>query len=128
MTLQGTSVMISVMRKPTGWFALATLLLLGGCVSQPKPLYHWGSYQQQVYEHFRNENTSPQEQIAALEAGLQLARSSGQTPAPGLHAHLGMLYAETGKADQVRQQFESEKSLFPESAVYMDFLLRNYGK
>jgi len=120
--------MIGILHKAAGCFALASLLLLAGCVSQPKPLYHWGSYQQQLYEHFRNENTSPQEQIAALEASLQLARSSGQTPAPGLHAHLGMLYAETGKADQVRQQFESEKSLFPESAAYMDFLLRNYEK
>lgn len=118
--------MNSFTHTSAAWVALTAALMLGGCAQQPKQLYHWGSYQQQVYEHFRNESSSPQEQIAALEAGLQVARSRGETPAPGLHAHLGMLYAETGKADQIRQQFETEKSLFPESAPFMDFLLRNY--
>jgi hypothetical protein len=30
-------------------------LVLTGCASQPKPLYHWGSYQTQVYKHFKGE-------------------------------------------------------------------------
>ncbi|WP_439886412.1 DUF4810 domain-containing protein [Pseudomonas sp. MBLB4123] len=104
---------------------LAAATLLGGCVSQPKPLYHWVGYQEQVYAHFKNDGSGPEQQIAALEASLQEARAQDAVPPPGFHAHLGMLYAEVGKADQVRQQFETEKTLFPESAPYMDFLLRN---
>lgn len=115
------------MKKYGALLALASATLLGGCVSQPKPLYHWAGYQEQVYEHFKHES-GPQQQIAALEASLQEARAHDATPPPGFHAHLGMLYAEIGKADQVRQQFETEKTLFPESAVYMDFLLRNAGR
>ncbi|WP_181296309.1 DUF4810 domain-containing protein [Pseudomonas sp. Q2-TVG4-2] len=111
--------------------ALAALLLaalLTGCTGNRTPqLYHWDGYQQQVYEHFKHE-TGPHEQIAALEASLQKARAVDRSPPPGFHAHLGMLYAEVGKADQVRQQFETEKALFPESATYMDFLMRNVAK
>ncbi|MCJ0976048.1 DUF4810 domain-containing protein [Pseudomonas sp. PS1] len=106
---------------------LATLLLTGCAGNQTPPLYYWDGYQQQVYEHFKHE-TGPQEQIAALEASLQKARSEDRSPPPGFHAHLGMLYAEIGKADQVRQQFETEKNLFPESAAYMDFLMRNVAE
>lgn len=106
---------------------MASLAVLTGCVSQPKTLYHWTGYEEQVYEHFKNDK-SPQEQIAALEASLQQARARDVTPPPGFHAHLGMLYAEVGKADQVRQQFETERTLFPESAPYMDFLMRNFEK
>lgn len=115
--------------KPSALLALlTTAALLGGCVAQPQPLYHWSGYQEQVYAHFTGESSDPAQQIAALEASLQEARSRAQTPAPGFHAHLGMLYAQVGKADQVRQQFETEKALFPESAAYMDFLLRNAAK
>jgi len=110
-----------------GAAALLSLATLAGCASQPKPLYHWNAYQEQVYQRFKNEH-SAQQQIDALEASLQKARAQDATPAPGFHAHLGMLYAEVGKADQVRQQFETEKTLFPESAAYMDFLLRNLEK
>ncbi len=119
--------MIISVTQRRGLLALASATLLAGCVSQPQPLYHWSGYQEQVYEHFKHES-DPQQQIAALEASLQLARAQDRTPAPGFHAHLGMLYAEIGKADQVRQQFETEKTLFPESAPYMDFLLRNFEK
>lgn len=115
--------------KPSALLALlAATALLGGCATQPQPLYYWAGYQEQVYAHFNAEGSDPAQQIAALEAGLQVARSRAQTPPPGFHAHLGMLYAEVGKADQVRQQFETEKALFPESAAYMDFLLRNAAK
>ncbi len=109
---------------------IALLLLsasLTACVSQPKPLYHWGSYQTQVYERFEQQS-DPQAQIAALEESIQEARATGADVPPGFHAHLGLLYAEVGKADQVRQQFETEKTLFPESATYMDFLMRNFAK
>lgn len=59
---------------------------------------------------------------------LQKIRSSGKTPPPGYHAHLGMLYASLGKDDQMVQQFQTEKQLFPESAAYMDFLLKKAKK
>lgn len=107
------------------WASLGlAALILTGCANAPKPLYYWPGYQTQVYSHL-TAATGPEEQIAALEEGLQKARSAGLTPAPGYHAQLGMLYAEIGKPDQVRQQFETEKSLFPESSAYMDFLMRN---
>ncbi len=117
--------------RPNRGAAFAALMcaaLLTGCAANTsKQLYHWEGYQQQVYEHFKNE-TGPQEQIAALEASLQKARAADRLPPPGFHAHLGMLYAQVGKADQVRQEFETEKTLFPESAPYMDFLMRNFEK
>jgi hypothetical protein len=47
---------------------------------------------------------------------------------PGFHAHLGYLYFQTGKLDQARQEFETEKAEFPESAVFMDRLLSNLKK
>ena len=101
--------------------ALVAGAALTGCASAPKTLYGWDGYQPQVYQHFKGE--SPDQQIAAMEKALQTMSAKGQSAPPGFHAHLGMLYSVSGKPDQVVAQFEDEKKLFPESAVYMNFLL-----
>jgi hypothetical protein len=100
----------------------ASALWLSGC-AQPKTLYQWGSYQPEVYEYFKGE--SKEAQVAKLEEDLQKIRSTNGNPPPGYHAQLGMLYGSLGKDDQMVQEFRTEKALFPESATYMDFLLRN---
>jgi len=102
----------------------AGLLLLAGCATNSsQPLYYWGSYQSMLYGHFTKEQ-GPQEQIAALEAGLEKARAKSLPVPPGYHAHLGILYAESEQPDQMLRHFEAEKTLYPESAAYMDFLMR----
>lgn len=104
----------------------AAFLLLVGCASKPQTLYQWEGYQYSVYQYFKGE--SQQEQIIALEKGLEKIRAEGKLPPPGYHAHLGMLYASTGKDDQAILQLETEKKNFPEAAPYMDFLLKKYKK
>lgn len=103
--------------------ALAIVLVQGCSSNRPQPLYQWEGYQPQVYAYLKGEG-SFEEQIAALEKGLQVIRSRGNTPPPGYHAHLGLLYAQIGQGDQVVQQFRSEEALFPESGPYMAFLLK----
>ncbi|MCV2216950.1 DUF4810 domain-containing protein [Thauera sp. Sel9] len=107
----------------------ASLLLLAGCTSSNTyhPLYYWGEYQPALYGHFTKE-LGPQEQLAALEAGLEKARAKSLPVSPGYHAHLGILYAESEQPDQMLQHFEAEKTLYPESAAYMDFLMRKATK
>ncbi|HEM7894664.1 DUF4810 domain-containing protein [Burkholderia cepacia] len=104
--------------------ATAAAMLLAGCAAPTTPpLYQWNGYQPQVYEYFKGQS-SPQQQIDALEKALQEIRAKGNKPPPGFHAHLGMLYASVGNGQQATQSFEAEKALFPESAPYMDFLMK----
>jgi hypothetical protein len=101
--------------------------LLGGCASTPS-LYQWESYQPQVYEYFSGKGNGTEAQISALEEDFQKIRATGKNPPPGYHAHLGLLYSQIGKNDQVVQQFQTEKDLYPESKAYMDFLLKKLVK
>ncbi|CAR50897.1 DUF4810 domain-containing protein [Burkholderia cenocepacia] len=104
--------------------ATAAALLLAGCAAPTTPpLYQWTGYQPQVYEYFKGQQ-APQQQIDALEKALQEIRAKGHTPPPGFHAHLGMLYASVGNEQQAEQELQAEKQLFPESASYMDFLMK----
>ncbi len=111
-------------RLPVHSLIISTLLL-AGCVTQPQPLYHWGDYQPQVYGHFTKDK-SPQEQITSLEAGLEEARAKGKPVPPGYLAHLGILHAQAERPEQMRKYFEAEKNQYPESAAYIDFLLRKF--
>jgi len=109
--------------RPLLALTLAASTLLAGCAA-PKTLYQWEGYEPQVYEYFKGEE--PKEaQAEALERDLQKIRSTGKAVPPGYHAHLGLLYLSMGKDDQMVQQFNTEKTLFPESGMYMDFLLKN---
>lgn len=109
---------------------IAAILLAGavlaGCASTPRPLYQWADYQSNVYEYFKGQ--SAEQQILAMEENIQQARAQGGTLPPGYHAHLGLLYGNAGRDDQMVQQFQAEKERFPESGPYMDFLLNNYKK
>ena len=107
---------------------LALSVLSTGCVHRPPNLYGWGSYQAQVYEHFKASSTGPEDQIIALERDLEQIRANNATPAPGYYAHLGMLYASVGRDDKAGEAFQSERTLFPESAPYLDFLLNKAKK
>lgn len=121
----------AVMKKKetvTRYLALALVFaaLLAGCATGPESLYSWGSYQEQVYSHLQGGDR--QAQIEAMEADLEKISGSGKSPPPGFYAHLGLLYAETGSDDKAIAGFETEKARFPESAVFMDFLLKKYNK
>ncbi|RKF43501.1 DUF4810 domain-containing protein [Paraburkholderia fungorum] len=102
----------------------AAALLLAGCANTATPpLYQWNGYQPAVYDYLKGEK-APQAQIDALEKAVQEIRAKGNTPPPGFHAQLGMLYATVGNDTQAMQEFDAEKQLFPESSTYMDFLMK----
>jgi hypothetical protein len=105
--------------------AVALGFALVGCAQPVKPLYHWDGFQRQMYEHFKGDGSSPGEQLLVLEAQAQKAAASGAALPPGFRAHLAVVYLKLGRDAEARQQLEGEKAAFPESAAYMDFLLKN---
>lgn len=109
--------------------ALLACAVAAGCANAPRPLYGWGSYQRQVYEHFKGgQGAGPQAQISALEGDLQRMRAKGEAPPPGYHAHLGLLYASLGQDEASVRELLTEKERFPESGPYIDFLLSKNKK
>lgn len=114
----------AIVRRAAGIAAAGAALLLVGCAQPVKPLYHWEGYQRQVYEHLRNDASTPEQQMTVLQAQAEKARAAGAALPPGFRAHLGMLYLKLGRPDEARDALEAEKKAFPESAQYMDFLLK----
>jgi hypothetical protein len=104
-------------------FCIVLLALSVSACKTTEPLYYHGAYNQAVYAYFKAEDTTLEEQINILQQTIQAAANAGKPVGPGVHAHLGLLYFDTGNADLGKQHFEQEKVLFPESVKYLDFLL-----
>lgn len=107
---------------------LALATTLGACANKPPALYSWQGYQANLDAYFRASSLSPDAQTQLMEQDLQKIRASGLAVPPGYHAHLGLLYGEQGDLDKFAQQVALEKSKFPESQTFMDFLTRNFKK
>ena len=45
-----------------------------------------------------------------------------------MHGHLALLYAKTGDDANARKHLEAERAKFPESAAYVEFLLKSATK
>ena len=104
--------------------ALILTISFSGCASTT--LYSWGSYESQVYSYLQGGSRG--DQLTVLENDLQKIEKDGKTVPPGFYAHLGLLYADAGNESQAVSCFLTEKNRFPESAPFMDFLLRRYNQ
>ncbi len=104
--------------------ALAGAAALSGCAPRQGALYRWGSYEELVYDMYaRPGKADPGTQIAKLTEDIERAQAEGTRVPPGVHAHLGYLYATQGQTDLAAAAFTTEKQLFPESAVFVDGIL-----
>ena len=87
-------------------------------------MYMWESFNRQQYSALVHEGVGPDEQIRAMEAHAEKARGANAALPPGFRAHLGMLQLSVGNPQRAKELWQSEKTAFPESAPYMDQLLR----
>jgi len=98
-------------------------LLLAGCQT-PRPLYYWGNYENIAYLSYAKPDKAPLEtQREKLEEDLQKAEGHHLAAHPGLHAQLGYVYFQLGRVDDAIREFSTEKTLFPESATFMDRMI-----
>jgi hypothetical protein len=90
--------------------------------------YRWGRYEDSVYLVTRQpDGFDLQAEIDSLEQDLAETKDAQRPIPPGLHAHLGYLHSVAGNPAAARAHFEDEKSLYPESATFMDHLLARIG-
>jgi hypothetical protein len=110
-----------------------TLLLLSvvfiSCTGSPKSLYYWGEYEDSIYDiYLEPGKSSLTDEILRLEEQVQQAANHGKPVPPGLHAHLGYLYANDGDYNTAVIHFKREKEKFPESADFIDGMLKRMKK
>ncbi len=108
---------------------LTAMVLLFGCTASNSNLYYWGAYENSIYTmYLEPEKDSFADQILRLEEQIEKTAATSKAVPPGLHAHLGYLYAKEGDYAKSHAHFETEKTLFPESRVFIDGLIERMKK
>ena len=101
----------------------AGVAIVAGC-STPHQNFYWGQYEHAVYGmYFEPGEMDPQTQIDLLQEDVERSEAKGLRIAPGIHAHLGYLYAMEGNIAQAKTELATEKTLFPEATVWVDGML-----
>ena len=101
--------------------SVAALAICGACATE-KPLYTWDNYEETVYSSY-NGKKSPVDAIGKLEKDAARFSTSLKGAPPGYHAHLGFLYHQVGDVRKAHENFELERSKYPDSAKLMNRLL-----
>lgn len=100
------------------------MLLASGCAQQP-PIYRWGIYEDVVYNMYVKPGAAdPYTQIVKLSEDIERTHAEGERVPPGVHAHLGYMYYLSGDTAAAVEEFMAERELFPESATFIDGILR----
>ena len=94
-----------------------------GCAGPP-PLYRWGIYEDLMYQSYKNPSESdPIADAARLAEDIERTTTEGKAVPPGVHAHLGYLYAAQGDFGRAHSHFNRELELYPESKTFIDGML-----
>ncbi len=114
------------MRTMGAAFAITAFFALSACV---KPLYSWGRYEDLIFEMYIKPGVAdPVTQTAKLREDIEKASAEGKAVPPGVHAHLAYLYYQQGDLGAMREEFLLERTLFPESAVFIDGVLERLNR
>lgn len=87
-------------------------------------LYQWGSYEDSVAAMYATTSGyDPAAQIARLVDQVEQTENRGKLVPPGVRAHLGYLLIEAGNAERGVTYLVAEKTVYPESVVFVDGML-----
>ncbi len=115
-----------IFSKMTLLFPVVVIFVVTGCSGQPEPLYNYEGYSSSYYAFKKNAGEkSALELQKAIEESISNTEDSrsGRVP-PGMYANLGYLYLKSGKSNEAISSFTQEKTIYPESAHFMDRMIK----
>ena len=108
--------------------SLLCILAIGliSCSSKNNQLYNYADYSESYYSLKKDPNTETKADFhESLEEAIKNAENSrSKRIAPGICANLGYLALNQEKPQQAIQFFKREKMIYPESAHFMDKLIK----
>jgi hypothetical protein len=104
----------------------AVALLLGSCA--PQAIYNWSGYDNAVYSYTKaNDEKSLQELVVVYQKLIKNPGSSNR-PAPGICADYGYLLLKKGEVAKGKELLKQEVAFYPESAVFVERIIKRAEK
>jgi len=105
--------------------SLLALVAIAGC-QETAPKYRWGIYENHLHRNYvHGSETNPLQSARNLHKDINGTLETGDIVPPGQYAHLGFLYYQANEISMAIDFLNKEKSDYPESAAFVDTLLKN---
>ncbi|MCZ8355165.1 MAG: DUF4810 domain-containing protein [Cyclobacteriaceae bacterium] len=101
-------------------------LLFSSCMQGAKPLYYWGNYEKNSYKMVKGREEEDLNKLMETYKDIveNASTKSQRGIPPGVCADYGFFLLSQGKNEEGRRWLDQEKILFPESAVFIDRILK----
>jgi hypothetical protein len=109
--------------KKTVYMFVSALLLLS-CSTQ-KTLYSWDKYEVASYNYLKNsDDESLQKLIETYRQIIKKQKGIRGVVPPGVYADYGFVLLQANKAEEAKEMLLKEVSLYPESKIFIDRILK----
>lgn len=107
--------------------AIIVLLAFAGCATQSS-LYYYGDYSYKYYKMVKKQDeTSKANFTKTLNTIITKSKDQYKKPVPpGIYCDYGMMMASQSNIEEAHKYFNLEKTTWPESAKFMDYLIQLY--
>jgi len=97
---------------------------LVSCTTQ-KPLYSWGKYEATSYNYLKNsDEQSTQASLEAYQKIIEKQTGTRGVVPPGIYADYGFVLLQANRTEEGKAMLLKEVSLYPESGVFIDRILK----
>jgi hypothetical protein len=116
------------MKRKLLFTGMAIALCLTSCTS-PKTLYSWGNYDATSYKYLKNSDEKSTEQlIKTYQQIIEKQKGTRKTVPPGIYADYGFVLLQADRTQEGKAMLEKEISLYPESKVFIDRILKMFER
>ena len=110
------------------WVGMALFLPLffASCATNYKTLYNWDAYSSQTYKYIKGGEEEDTEKLFEVYQKVIDGQEGTirETIPPGVCADYGYLLIKAGKIQEGKELLLKEKELYPESARFVDSVIR----
>jgi hypothetical protein len=105
-------------------FIASCVLWLVGCAPQTT-LYNWGKYQEASYSYVKtNTDEDLEKLLKEYQYVIENQKAGRKTVPPGIYADYGYLLVKQGKIKEGIDMMKMEIALYPESAVFIEGIIK----
>ena len=108
---------------------VTALLCFASCTTTQAPLYTWDKYYITSYNYLKdNDEKAMQELIKTYQNIINKQYGARKTVPPGIYADYGFLLLQADRNDEGKKMLQMEIALYPESAVFINRILKMLEK
>lgn len=105
------------------------VFLAASCTTTSKSLYTWNDYEQASYRYYKNQTPEDTEKLMkTYQAMINKPKGSRKVAPPGIHAEYGYFLLQENKKEEGIAMLQKEKELYPQSAKFMDRLIKQFSE